>query len=66
MTLHLLSWTDFVWRKPCMSVRHQYNLSFADSWSECVLDIVTIEHEVPDGSPVHIAYMKNLAMRNIK
>jgi hypothetical protein len=48
------------------SVLHQYNLSFTDSWSEYVLDIITIEHEVPDASPVHIAYMKDLAMRNIK
>jgi hypothetical protein len=25
-----------------------------------------VEREVPDASPVHITYMKNLAMRNIK
>jgi hypothetical protein len=31
-----------------------------------VLDVVTIECEVPDASPVHIAYMKDLVMRNIK
>jgi hypothetical protein len=48
------------------SVPHQYNLSFTDSLSEYVLDIVTIEHEVPDASPVHIPNMEDLAMRNIK
>jgi hypothetical protein len=47
------------------SVPHQYNLSFTDSWSECVLDIVTIEREVPDASSIHTAYMKDLVMRNI-
>jgi hypothetical protein len=47
-------------------VPHQCNLSFTDSWSECVLDIVTIECEVPDASPVHITGTKDLAMRNIK
>jgi hypothetical protein len=31
-----------------------------------VLDIVTIEREVPDALPVHTAYMKDLAMRDIK
>jgi hypothetical protein len=31
-----------------------------------VPDVVTIEREVPDASRVHIAYMKDLAMRNIK
>jgi hypothetical protein len=31
-----------------------------------VLNIVTIECEVPDASPVHTADMKDLAMRNIK
>jgi hypothetical protein len=45
---------------------HQYNLSFTYNWSECVLDIATMEHEVPDASPVHIADMKDPAMRNIK
>jgi hypothetical protein len=48
------------------SVSHQYDLSFTDTWSECVLDIVTIEREVPNASPVQIADMKDLAMRNIK
>jgi hypothetical protein len=48
------------------SVSHQYNLSFIDSWSECVLDIVTIDREVPDASPVYNAYMKDLAMWTIK
>jgi hypothetical protein len=48
------------------SAPHQYNLSFTGNWSECVLDIVMIEREVPDASPVHIAGMKDLAMRNIK
>jgi hypothetical protein len=45
------------------SVPHQYNLSFTDSWSECVLDIVTIKREILDASPVHVAYMKDLATR---
>jgi hypothetical protein len=31
-----------------------------------VLDIATIEGEVPDASHVYIADMKDLAMRNIK
>jgi hypothetical protein len=48
------------------SVPRQYNLSSTDSWSEWVLDIVAIEREVPDTSPVHIAYTKDLAIRNIK
>jgi hypothetical protein len=48
------------------SVPHQYNLSFTDSWPEYVLDIITIEREVPDKSPVYIVYMKNLAIRNIE
>jgi hypothetical protein len=48
------------------SVPHQYNLSFTDSWSECVLDVVTIEREVPDAWLVHIACMKDRTMRNIK
>jgi hypothetical protein len=48
------------------SVPHHYNLSFTDSWSECVLDIVRIEREVPDASPVHIASMKDFTMRNVK
>jgi hypothetical protein len=43
-----------------------YNQSFTGSWSEYVLHIVTIEREVPDASLIHIAYMKDLAMRNIK
>jgi hypothetical protein len=48
------------------SVPRQYNLSFTDNWSESALDIITIEREVPDASPIHSDYMKNLAMRNIK
>jgi hypothetical protein len=47
------------------SVPYQYNLSFADSWSECVPNFFTIEREVPDTSPVHVPDMKDLAMRNI-
>jgi hypothetical protein len=31
-----------------------------------VLGIVTIEREVPDASLIRIAYMKDLAMRDIK
>jgi hypothetical protein len=31
-----------------------------------VPDIVTIDCEVPDASPIHIADIKDLAMRNIK
>jgi hypothetical protein len=31
-----------------------------------VLDIITVDREVPDASPVHISYMKDLAMLNIK
>jgi hypothetical protein len=56
-----------VWRNlqfPINTIQH--NLSFTDSWSECVLDIVTIKREVPDASPVHITSMEDLAMRNIK
>jgi hypothetical protein len=45
-----------------LSVAHQYNLSFTDNWSECVFDIVTIECEVPDASPIQIADMKDLVM----
>jgi hypothetical protein len=48
------------------SVPRQYNLSFTNSWSECVLDIVTIEREVQNVSLIRIACMKDLAMRNIK
>jgi hypothetical protein len=48
------------------SVPHQYNLSFTDSWLECVVDIVTIEREAMDASPLHIACIKDLAMQNIK
>jgi hypothetical protein len=48
------------------SVPHRYNLLFTYNWSECVLDIVTIEREVLDVSPVHIAYMKGHGMQNIK
>jgi hypothetical protein len=48
------------------SVPLQYNLSFTDNWSGCVLDIATIEHEVPNPSSVHIVYMKDLTMRNIR
>jgi hypothetical protein len=31
-----------------------------------VLDITTIEREVPDASPVHVADMKDRVMGNIK
>jgi hypothetical protein len=48
------------------SVYNQYNLSFTDNWPEWVFDIVTIEREVPDESPVYIADIKDLAIRNIK
>jgi hypothetical protein len=48
------------------SIPQQCNLSFTDNWAESALDIVTIEHEVPGSSLVHVTYMKNLAMRNIK
>jgi hypothetical protein len=48
------------------SVPHQYDLPFTNSWSECVRDIVKSEGEVPDASPVHITYMKHLAIRKIK
>jgi hypothetical protein len=48
------------------SIPHQYNLSFTNNWSECVLNIVTIEREVLEASPVHIADMKDLAMQTIK
>jgi hypothetical protein len=41
-------------------------MSFTDSWSGCVLDTLTTEREKPDASPIHIADMKDLAMRNIK
>jgi hypothetical protein len=48
------------------SVPHQYNLSFTDSWSKYVLDIVTIEREVLDALPIYIADVKGFEMRNIK
>jgi hypothetical protein len=36
------------------------------TWSRCVLDVQKLEREVPDESPAHIAYLKELAIRNMK
>jgi hypothetical protein len=41
-------------------------LSFTDSRSECVLDIVMVEREVTGASPVHISHMNDFAIRSIK
>jgi hypothetical protein len=49
------------------SVPQEFNISFQGTWnSKCVLDMRTLEREIPNESPAHIMYVKDLAVRNIR
>jgi hypothetical protein len=49
------------------SVPQEFNISFQETWnSKCILDVRMLEREIPNESAAHIAYVKDLAARNIK
>jgi hypothetical protein len=48
------------------SVPQTLNVTFRETWSKCVLEIRPLERQAPDQSPAHVAYLKDLAARNIK
>jgi hypothetical protein len=48
------------------TVPQDFNVSFSDTWSKCVVDVQKLELQVPDDSSQHIPDVKDLAVRNIK
>jgi hypothetical protein len=51
---------------PKPSLPQSFDLFFPVTWSRRVLGVQKLEREVPDESPARIAYIKELAIRNMK
>jgi hypothetical protein len=47
-------------------VPQSFNLSFHETWQNCVLDLQHLERDAPDETMEHIEYVQNIAYRNIK
>jgi hypothetical protein len=48
------------------SVPSIFNVSLIHTWENCILDVVKIDRHIPDESPTHFEYVRDITIRNIK